>query len=340
MKRFSGSKNAPRGLPNPRFGFGFPGTAREGKCGNPGRAKLGLLRCPIDGQTQLVGLIGWPVAHSLSPAMHNAAFDALGLNWRYVPLPVPPGQLKAAINGLPVLGFRGANVTVPHKEAVLPLLHVLSPGAKATGAANTLLVEQDASECRVSGHNTDGQGVCDALQRGEFDPAGLRVVVVGAGGAARAVVRSLLAAAVQEIVLLNRTAARGRRLLADVAPPPERACRRRALALRPTALVEHARSADLLVNATPVGMWPQTGASIWPAEVPIPSHLTVFDLVYTPRETRLLAQARAAGATPLGGLEMLLGQGARAFELWTGKAAPVAVMRAACVRALEKEGAR
>jgi shikimate dehydrogenase len=299
-----------------------------------------MTKCSIDGQTQLVGLIGWPVAHSLSPVMHNAAFDALGLNWRYVPLPVPPGQLEAAINGLPALGFRGANVTVPHKEAVLPLLHALSPSARAMGAANTLLVARDKNVGQVRGHNTDAQGVRDALQRGGFDPAGRRVVVVGAGGAARAVVRCLLAAEVQEIVLLNRTEARGRRLVADMLPPAERACRLRALALRPTALVERARSADLLVNATPVGMWPQTGASIWPAEVPVPPHLTVFDLVYTPRETRLLAQARAAGATPIGGLEMLLGQGARAFALWTGESAPVKVMRAACVRALEKEGAR
>jgi shikimate dehydrogenase len=290
----------------------------------------------IDGRTQLVGLIGWPVAHSLSPAMHNAAFAALGLNWRYVPLPVPPDALKAAVEGLAALGFRGANVTVPHKEAVLPLLHAHTPGVEATGAANTLVVEEEEA-FHLRGHNTDGQGGLDALRRGGFRPEGRRAVVVGAGGAARAVVHILLTAGVQEIVVLNRTAERGRRLLADLAPE---ASETRALELRPPALVEAARAADLLVNATPVGMWPRTDASIWPAAVPIPAHLTVFDLVYVPRETRLLAQARAAGAAPIGGLDMLVGQGARAFELWTGESAPVEVMRAACERALEKEEER
>lgn len=291
---------------------------------------------PIDGHTQLVGLIGWPVAHSLSPAMHNAAFAALGLNWRYVPLPVPPDALKAAVEGLAALGFRGANVTVPHKEAVLPLLHARSPGVEATGAANTLVVEEEEA-LHLRGHNTDGQGALDALRRGGFNPADRRAVVVGAGGAARAVVHSLLTAGVQEIVVLNRTAERGCRLLADLAPE---ASETHALELRPPALVEAARAADLLVNATPVGMWPRTDASIWPTGVPLPAHLTVFDLVYVPRETRLLAQARAAGAGPIGGLDMLVSQGARAFELWTGESAPVEVMRAACERALEKEEKR
>lgn len=291
----------------------------------------------IDGRTQLVGLIGWPVEHSLSPAMHNAAFAALDLNWRYVPLPVPPGALEAAVKGLAALGFRGANVTVPHKEAVLPLLHAHSPSTAATGAANTLVVEEEGAAFRLRGHNTDGQGVLDALRRGGFRPAGRRAVVVGAGGAARAVVHGLLTAGVQEIVVLNRTVERGRRLLADLAPEaPET----RALALQPQALVEVARATDLLVNATPVGMWPRADASIWPAEVPLPAHLTVFDLVYVPRETRLLAQARAAGAAPIEGLDMLVSQGARAFELWTGESAPVEVMRATCERALEKEEER
>ena len=150
----------------------------------------------IDGHTTLVGLIGWPVEHSLSPAMHNAAFEALGLNWCYVPLPVPPGQIEAAVEGLAALGFRGANVTVPHKQGVMPALASAGPSARALGAANTLIValREDGTPL-VTGYNTDAKGFVGALRRGGFEPEDDEAaVVVGAGGAARAVV---LASSVQ-----------------------------------------------------------------------------------------------------------------------------------------------
>lgn len=290
----------------------------------------------IDGHTQLVGLIGWPVEHSLSPMMHNAAFDALGLNWRYVPLPVPPGQVEAAVRGLTALSFRGANVTVPHKQAVMPVLDSIASNVTTLGAVNTLIIgrREDGTPI-IGGYNTDDKGFVSALRRGGFEPEqGGRAVVVGAGGAARAVVFGLLWSGIGEIVVLNRTMGRAQTLVSDLGYRPKEASRLRALPLTPETLIESIRTADLLVNATTVGMWPQVDGSIWPDGVPIPAHLAVFDLVYNPPETRLLRQARESGAHSIGGLGMLVRQGALAFEMWTGEPAPVEVMRAACERAL------
>lgn len=287
---------------------------------------------PIDGHTHLVGLIGWPVEHTLSPAMHNAAFSARGLNWRYVPLPVPPGQVDAAMGGLAALGFRGANVTVPHKRAALATLHRVAPEAASLGAVNTIVIERgDGGEPTLVGHNTDAAGFIRALRDGGFDPVDASVVVVGAGGAARAVVFGLIEAGAGDIVVLNRTPRRSRALVSDLERGPSLL---RATPLSQETLVESARDADLLVNATSLGMWPRVGASVWPAAVPLPSQLTVFDLVYNPAETKLLRQARVSGVGVIGGLAMLVQQGALAFEMWTGAEAPVEVMRTACEREL------
>jgi shikimate dehydrogenase len=290
----------------------------------------------IDGRTQLVGLIGWPVEHTLSPAMHNAAFDSLGLNWRYVPLPVRPGQVEAAVRGLPALGFRGANVTVPHKQAVIPALDSVAPNAKALGAVNTLVVgwsKDDRPD--IGGHNTDAGGFIGALQQGGFDPEGKSAVVVGAGGGARAVVFGLREAGASAILIFDVELQRAQALVSDLARQENQKNVLRPMPLTTEAVVESARAADLLINATPVGMWPHEDGSIWPDGVLVPPHLTVFDLVYNPAETRLLRRARESGARAIGGLEMLVRQGALAFEMWTGQPAPVEVMRAACERALK-----
>lgn len=293
----------------------------------------------LDGRTQLVGLIGWPVEHSLSPAMHNAAFDALGLNWRYVPLPVQPGQVESAVRGLRDLGFRGANVTVPHKQAVMPVLNAVSPEAQALGAVNTLVIGPHTDETlAIAGYNTDHTGFVGALRDGGFEPAdGGKAVVVGAGGAARAVVFGLLSSGSGEIVVLNRTLERAQALIRDLSREHSTTSRLRALPLTPQSLIESSRASDLLVNATTQGMWPHVDRSIWPDEAPLPSHLTVFDLVYTPLETRLLQQARRSNARPIDGLGMLVQQGAIAFEMWTGRG-PVqeiaGLMRPVCESAL------
>ena len=291
----------------------------------------------VDGQTQLVGLIGWPVEHSLSPAMHNAAFDALELNWRYVPLPVAPGDVEAAVRGLVALGFRGANVTVPHKQAVISMLDSVPPSVRDLGAVNTLVIERKESSTVIKGDNTDNQGFIAALEHKEVALRGLKnAVVIGAGGAARAVVYALLRSGKGKIVVLNRTVARAQALIAELDHRLQERSLLRARSLTPETLVESARAADLLVNATTVGMWPHMEHSIWSPDVPIPAHLTVFDLVYNPLQTRLLEQAQRSGASAISGLEMLVQQGALAFEIWTGKPAPVEVMRNACERALQK----
>jgi shikimate dehydrogenase len=269
----------------------------------------------VDGQTQLVGLIGWPVEHSLSPAMHNAAFDALELNWHYVPLPVAPGDVEAAVRGLVALGFRGANVTVPHKQAVISMLDSVPPNVRDLGAVNTLVIEKKESSTVIKGDNTDNQGFIAALEHKEVALRGLKnAVVIGAGGAARAVVYALLRSGKGKIVVLNRTVARAQALIAELDHRLQERSLLRARSLTPETLVESARAAD----------------------VPIPAHLTVFDLVYNPLQTRLLEQAQRSGASAISGLEMLVQQGALAFEMWTGKPAPVEVMRNACERALQK----
>jgi len=290
----------------------------------------------IDTRTQLVGLIGWPVGHSVSPAMHNAAFDTLGLNWRYLPLPVAPGQVQAAVKGLGALGFRGANVTTPHKQAVVPALGSITPHARDLSAVNTLVVRREGDGTPVvHGHNTDVEGFVTALRRGGFDPGeGGRAVVVGAGGAARAVVYGLLSQGMALVTVLNRTLERAQALCSDLRQTQGWSNRVQPLPLTAEALIEIVRAADLLVNATAVGMWPHAAASIWPDGVPLPAPLTVFDLVYNPLDTLLLQQARACGAHAIEGLGMLVYQGALAFELWTGQAPPVDVMRAAAHAAL------
>jgi len=290
----------------------------------------------IDGQTQMVGLIGWPVEHSLSPVMHNAAFDALGLNWRYVPLPVLPGRVEAAVRGLAALGFRGANVTVPHKQAVIATLDSIGDSATRLGAVNTILIERgEDGSTKLEGHNTDATGFIGALRMGGYEPEeGRRAVVVGAGGAARAVVFGLLRSGSGEILVLNRTFQRAETLVSDLRGFSDQGFRLHTQPLTLEILIESARRADLLVNATSVGLWPRTEISIWPESVDLPAHLTVFDLVYRPLETRLLRMARESGASAINGLGMLVRQGAVAFEMWTGEPAPVDVMRAACERVL------
>jgi len=273
------------------------------------------LSSAITGETKLVGLIGWPVGHSLSPAMHNSAFAALSLNWRYAPLPVRPERLGEAVAGLRALGFVGTNVTVPHKEAVMSYLDEVTPEAQAIGAVNTIVV----SEGKLIGHNTDWRGFLTALSEGGFDPHGKRAVVLGAGGAARAVVYALAQAGAQ-VAVLNRTLARAQALVQGFSPLFS------SLPLTPQTVEMQTAETHLLVNTTPVGLWPEVDRSPWPEDLAFPGHLTVFDLVYNPRQTKLLRQVRSAGAKVIGGLGMLVHQGAAAFELWTGEKAPAETM--------------
>jgi shikimate dehydrogenase len=273
--------------------------------------------------THHVCLIGWPVEHSVSPAMHNAAFGALDLPWRYTLLPAPPGEVRAALARLKAQGYRGANVTVPHKQAVMPHLDEIAGAARAVGAVNTIVARRG----RLVGHNTDAGGFLAALREGGFEPAGKHALVLGAGGAARAVIYALTQTGCA-VAVHNRTARRAAELIRTLDVP--------ARLVDDLAEIE-SEAFDLLVNATSVGMAPHVDASPWPAALPLPARWTVYDLVYNPAETRLLARARAAGATAIGGLGMLVHQGALAFELWTGHPPPVEVMRAAAQNALRGE---
>lgn len=283
----------------------------------------------ITGRTTLIGVIGWPVEHSLSPAIHNAAFAALGLDWAYVPLPVYPDHLGEAVRGLRALGFAGANVTVPHKEAVLTHLDEVSHAAQVIGAVNTIAVRHGV----LHGDNTDSAGFIASLRDVGFDPAGTYCAVLGAGGAARAVVHALADAGALQVCVYNRSFSRARELCQDMAKFHSDVRFEPALLSDVSAIGD---DTDLLVNSTSLGMWPHTEASPWPHDLPIPGHLTVCDLVYNPQETLLLSQAQAVGADIVSGLGMLIHQGAAAFELWTGHPAPVVIMREACLEALRQ----
>lgn len=267
--------------------------------------------------TERVGLIGWPVAHSVSPAMHNAAFGALGLDWQYDLLPAPPERFAAAVAEWVAAGYRGFNVTIPHKGAALrlPQVRAISPAAEAIGAANTLTVEPDGS---LTADNTDWRGFADDLAAGGIAVEGARCLVLGTGGSARAVIYALRAGGAAAITAISREpggrdGAAGYGDLARLAP-----------------------SADLVVNCTPAGMSPDVAASPWPEDVPFPGGAALVDLIYNPPVTRLMADAQAAGARTVGGLGMLVRQGALAFERWTGIAPPLAIMLEAARHALQQ----
>lgn len=280
----------------------------------------------INGKTQLIGLLGWPVGHSFSPAMHNAAAAALGLNWAYVPLPVRPESLISALGGLAALGFRGANVTVPHKEAVLPYLDAVYPAAPTIGAVNTIVI----GDGRLTGFNTDWSGFLADLEEHGLALDGRDCVVLGAGGAARAVVYALLRAGARVAVLARRPE-QAEQLAADLREGLPEAAAPRAAALANLAGIMDGAYHPVIINTTPLGMAGAEAASPWPEGVPLPGDAFVYDLVYNPLQTPLMAQAAAAGCHTANGLGMLVNQAAEAFELWTGRQPDRAVMRQAVI---------
>jgi shikimate dehydrogenase len=280
----------------------------------------------LTAKTRLVGLIGWPVEHSLSPVMHNAAFNALGLDWAYVPLPVQPKRIGEAVLGLRALGFAGANVTVPHKQAVIDHLADVSPEAQVVGAVNTIVINEDG---KLTGHNTDITGFLKALTEVNFNPAGQRCIVLGAGGSARAIAYALAVAGAR-VVVLNRTVERAQILVRTLLPNLPHGTLLASAPLTANDLSAHLDQARLLVNCTSAGMAPHILRSPLPGGVALPWDIVIFDLVYNPVETLLLKQARSAGAKPLSGLGMLVHQGAESFQLWTGREPPLDVMRRAC----------
>lgn len=261
---------------------------------------------PINGVTELYGILGNPVGHSLSPAMHNAAFRHLGLNKVYLPL--PSADPAAALIGLQALGFKGVSVTIPHKQAVIPLLSSIHPLAAKIGAVNTLCFTDDG----IHGSNTDWLGAMVALK--QVTPLqGRRVLLLGAGGSARAIGFGLIEEGAC-LTLASRTPSTGQALALAMGCP-----------WLPMAEIGQF-AGDILINATSVGMG--QAAEHTPLAQPYLAHFSlVMDIVYAPLETRLLREAKQAGCQTINGLAMLLYQGVAQFELWTGMAAPVEVMR-------------
>jgi len=285
----------------------------------------------LDAATRVCGLFGYPVGHSFSPAMHNAALRALGINWVYIAFAVQPAHLPAAVAAIRALDMPGANITVPHKEAVLHLLDEVSEAARLAGAVNTV-VHRDGV---LFGDNTDGRGFLRAIAEAGFKPRGRTVVIIGAGGAARAVGTALAGAGAKRFVLVNRTLERAQQLgdlLASLGPEV-RVFPWSELAQPSAAAAELFEEARLVVQTTSLGMYPAVDTSVPITPALFHRDQLVCDLVYNPPLTRFLKLAQAAGAGVLNGLGMLLHQGALALEAWTGRPAPLAVMRAA----LEKQ---
>lgn len=279
----------------------------------------------IDGQTQLVGIIGWPVAHSLSPTMHNAAFAYMGLNWRYVPLPVREADLTAAIRGLGALGFRGVNVTVPHKVSVIPMMYSVTDAVQIAGAVNTIRVDRDTG--RLEGLNTDMTGfLTDLAVNNVRIDSNSRVVILGAGGAARACAAGLMRSGAR-VTLVNRTLEKAQQIVSFLRSSWAQA---QVSAAWLDSLPELAEEATLIINATPVGMWPDVQNSPWPDKLPFPGNAILYDTIYRPLRTKLMQDAETVGARVFGGLGMLIYQGAGSFEAWTGRQAPLDLMKMIC----------
>jgi len=275
---------------------------------------------PIDTRTRLVGLLGQPLGHSLSPVMHNQAFRILGLNYCYLPIEVADGDLETVTAGIAKMNFAGYNVTIPHKIRIMDCLDAVDSLAQAIGAVNTVTIRDG----RSTGYNTDGIGFVRSLEAaGGLSIKGQAVMMLGSGGAARAIAMTLARQGAARIAIANRTAAKAHALAVDVNAQGRDCCQ--AVPLAPDALKVALRHTDILVNTTSVGMHPREG------ECPIPDHvlpggLVVCDIVYNPRQTRLLNIARQKGCRLVEGLGMLVYQGAVGFQMWTGLEAPVEAM--------------
>jgi shikimate dehydrogenase len=284
----------------------------------------------ISFQAELVACFGQPVAENPTGAMQEAAFEALGLNWRYLTIEVPPAKLKDAMTGVRALGLRGLNLTIPHKVAVMQHLDEISRDAAIIGAVNTVRREGD----RLIGENTDGKGFLRSVRvDAGVDPKGKRVAILGAGGAARAIATELALAGAAEIIVVNRSVARAEPMVRDLHAATS--CPVRFEEWRGVWRVP--REIDLLVNATSIGLFPDVDA-MPPVELSdARADLLVADAVFNPPETRLLAAARRLGLRTLDGLSMLVYQGVIGFQMWTGQNPPEEVMKVALARALARD---
>lgn len=284
----------------------------------------------ITGQTKIVGIIGAPITHSRSPQIHNAAIAALGLDYVYVPFHVEPDDLGAAIEGFKAANVVGINVTIPHKQYVIPYLDEISREATLIGAVNTLIFKDGA----ISGENTDAPGFLQAMPEDGLDvPQGGSAVVIGAGGSARAIVVALALAGVRTICITNRTVSRAVALATDLSEKTGVSIY--GIGLDDSMLSDAVGTSQLIVNTASTGMDVSHPLLIDPEWLEPQS--IVYDIVYTPPETRLLRAAAEKGCHTIGGLGMLVHQGAIAFERWTGVNPPIEIMRQALQGAFDQK---
>lgn len=282
----------------------------------------------ITGKTRACGVIGDPINHSLSPIIQNAAFEAVNINFVFLAYKVKTSGLEDAVNGARALNIRGLNVTMPHKTRIIDFLDRIDLSAQIIKSVNTVLNKENL----LFGFNTDGVGALRALKENGVEPKGRKVLLLGAGGAARAVAYTLAKEA-DELVVLNRTVKSSHNL----AKLLEKTVGKKVVAgsLSISDIQRNLQDSDILINATSVGMKPK------PQESPVPikllrRDLSVMDIVYNPIETRLIKDAKSMGAVVIGGIEMLIYQGAASFEIWTGKSAPIQVMKKAALSHLRK----
>ncbi len=271
----------------------------------------------------ILGIIGYPISHTLSPLMHNTAIKHLGLDYIYLPFEVKKENIALAIGGLKGLGIGGINVTIPHKESVIPYLDTLDDSAGLIGAVNTIKLEDGS----LKGYNTDGLGFLKSLKIDAHEEAkGKNIIILGAGGAARAIAIQMALEGAKGITIANRTLERGEKLTESIRCKMQDArCKIKAIALNDSSLIEYFRKADIIINTTSVGM-KDSDTPLFPYNYISDRHL-VCDIVYKPIETKLLKEASARGARILNGLGMLVYQGSLSFKIWTGHEMPVEIVR-------------
>ena len=282
----------------------------------------------VSGKTTVCGVIGDPIEHTMSPIIHNAAYRKLGLDYIYLPFNVKKEDLSRAVDGMRALNIRGLNVTIPHKVSLIRLLDKLEPLAEKIGAVNTII--NDAGT--LTGYNTDGYGALQALLDKGVTPEAKKVVILGAGGASRAI-SFVLAERGANLTILNRQLELdwAEELAQQISQVFKKA---RALELSEKNLANALERADILINATSVGMTPEINNTPLPARLLNPD-LIIFDIVYNPRRTRLIKEAELAGNQTVSGLDMLVWQGALAFEKWTDQQAPIELMKREVIKVME-----
>jgi shikimate dehydrogenase len=279
----------------------------------------------INAATRLCAVYGSPIAHSASPAMHNAAFKNLGLNWRYLAFEVDPKNLRTAIEGARAMNFAGLNLTVPHKLFAFKMVDELDKSAKMFGAVNTIKFETRGGKTRAVGFNTDADAIVRSIhEKLKLKLRGARVLLLGAGGAGRTAALKLASENVADLFLINRTRSKAEQIAREI--------RKRFSSVNVSISYPESK-VDLILNATSLGLKPGDPSPLDEKQFSVRQARAVYDMIYRPAQTQLLAAAKKAGCKTANGLGMLLHQGAKAFDIWTGKTAPLDIMR----KALESE---